>query len=585
MKYRSYKPHSCLRSLSLRMSAPLFTVVILSLSAPAIWAGSATWNGNPVDNQWYNPNNWTPATVPDGPTDIATFGTTSQPAITISDSSDHATVLNGITFNSNASTYILTVPSTQNNLSFMGNGVVNNSSQTQTFVINGNGVNDVSFTDATAGNNVSYQFVGAQSDLDFHGSATAGSASFTCEYAYVSFFDDASAGNATFTLNGGSHLNFLSSTGNDGANGTFILNGSDTRYSFMDCDRTVFAHATFTVNGTSGLASNYVYVSSEVADAGNSTFTVNGAIDASHFPGLVRIQYDANPGSATLVANPGLNGGAGGKLSWVTITRNRARVELFGSGNGDVTNGTFDATLITGPHNDISVGSLEGTGLVELGTAALSIGTNDLDTTFAGTIHDAGGGTNGSGSLTKTGTGILTLSGANTYTGKTTVVAGTLLVTNRTGSATGTGPVIINGGVLGGTGKISGAVTVGSATRFGTISPGLAGRAGRLTISRPVTFKQFGIYNADLDSTRVTADQVVATGVTIGSGATINVTDLGAAVLPSGTVLTIINNRAAIPISGTFGNLADGSTLTVGSNTYLVSYEGGTGNDLTLTVQ
>ena len=47
----------------------------------------------------------------------------------------------------------------------------------------------------------------------------------------------------------------------------------------------------------------------------------------------------------------------------------------------------------------------------------------------------------------------------------------------------------------------------------------------------------------------------------------------------------LFNNTAATPIAGTFSNLADGSTFTVGTNTYLVSYEGGTGNDLTLTVQ
>ncbi len=59
-------------------------------------------------------------------------------------------------------------------------------------------------------------------------------------------------------------------------------------------------------------------------------------------------------------------------------------------------------------------------------------------------------------SLTKTGRGKLKLSKANTYTGGTTVSKGTLLVTNRTGSATGTGAVQVNAGTLGGTGKISG---------------------------------------------------------------------------------------------------------------------------------
>ena len=121
-------------------------------------------------------------------------------------------------------------------------------------------------------------------------------------------------------------------------------------------------------------------------------------------------------------------------------------MEVFGSGNGDVTNGTMDISTFT-PPTVMPIGSLEGTGLVKLGQNTLSVGSNNDSTTFDGIINDAGGG-----SLTKTGSGTFTLSGANTYTGKTTVAAGTLLVTNRTGSATGTGPVIVNGGVLGGTG-------------------------------------------------------------------------------------------------------------------------------------
>ena len=60
--------------------------------------------------------------------------------------------------------------------------------------------------------------------------------------------------------------------------------------------------------------------------------------------------------------------------------------------------------------------------------------------------------------------------------------------------------------------------------------------------------------------------------------------DNGAAALPPGTSFTVISNTSATPISGTFSNLPDGSTITMGSNTYLVSYEGGDGNDLTLTV-
>jgi fibronectin-binding autotransporter adhesin len=67
----------------------------------------------------------------------------------------------------------------------------------------------------------------------------------------------------------------------------------------------------------------------------------------------------------------------------------------------------------------------------------------------------------GAGSLLKTGAGTLLLLGDNTYAGGTVVSAGSLVVNNTAGSATGTGAVTLNSGAtLGGTGTISGATTL-----------------------------------------------------------------------------------------------------------------------------
>ena len=66
--------------------------------------------------------------------------------------------------------------------------------------------------------------------------------------------------------------------------------------------------------------------------------------------------------------------------------------------------------------NTETIGDLAGTGSVVL-TQGLTTGGNNNSTTFSGVIS-------GPGSLTKDGTGTFTLTGANTYSGGTTVNTG-----------------------------------------------------------------------------------------------------------------------------------------------------------------
>jgi hypothetical protein len=49
----------------------------------AVYAGSATWNLNPTSGEWNTAANWTPATVPDGPSDVATFGLSNQTSVVL----------------------------------------------------------------------------------------------------------------------------------------------------------------------------------------------------------------------------------------------------------------------------------------------------------------------------------------------------------------------------------------------------------------------------------------------------------------------------------------------------------------------
>jgi hypothetical protein len=168
-----------------------------------------------------------------------------------------------------------------------------------------------------------------------------------------------------------------------------------------------------------------------------------------------------------------------------------------------------------------------------------------------------------------------TFTAASGYTqsGGTTQVDGTL---------SAAGGVAINSGLLKGTGTVTSNVTVGTGAGPGAvISPGDS--PGTLTIQNALTLNSDATYKFELNSSSAIGDKIVANGVTI-NGAKFSFTDLGSGALALGTSFVIIDNTSSSPINGVFSNLADNSTFSNNGNTYVVSYEGGTGNDLAFTV-
>jgi autotransporter-associated beta strand protein len=213
---------------------------------------------------------------------------------------------------------------------------------------------------------------------------------------------------------------------------------------------------------------------------------------------------------------------------------------------------------------------------------AVALGANSLtvngtgDTLISSVITGGGGST-----LTKDGSGTLTITGNNTYDDATTVNGGTLLVNNTAGSGTGMGNVTVNtGGTLGGTGTITGTVTVNAG---GTIAPGNGGNNTAILTTGALTLAATSNFQVNINGTTVGSgyDQInVATGAVALTGSNLVVT-VGTT-LSVGQTFTILNKVAAGAITGTF---AQGSTV-VGSDgtVFSISYTGGTGNDVVLTV-
>src|SRR5205807_2139921 len=101
----------------------------------------------------------------------------------------------------------------------------------------------------------------------------------------------------------------------------------------------------------------------------------------------------------------------------------------------------FDISAASGSRTIKDLSGVAGS-TVQLGNNALVVGTAN-STTFAGILDDS---SNPGGSLVKQGSGTLALTGANTYSGGTTVSAG--LIKFSAANNFGSGSITLNGGGL-----------------------------------------------------------------------------------------------------------------------------------------
>lgn len=276
--------------------------------------------------------------------------------------------------------------------------------------------------------------------------------------------------------------------------------------------------------------------------------------------GVLTLAKTVGAGVTTAIAGPLVigdgSGAANSAVARMVLSNQIAdgvSVTLMGEGLLDL-NGRHD-----------TIGPLAGGGTVSLGSGTLSAGGNNASTAYGGVISGAGG-------LTKIGTGTLTLSGTNSYTGATTIDAGTLLVN---GSQPGS-PVTLAGGILGGSGSV-GAIVATS----GTVSPGQS--PGQLS-SRDVTLTGSTAYTVEVNGTAAgtTYDQLNVTGAVTLGGAALNLS-LGFPAQP-GNAFTIIANDGGEAVSGTFAGLPPGAVIAQNDVLVQISYTGGSGNDVVLTV-
>ncbi|WP_432798684.1 autotransporter-associated beta strand repeat-containing protein [Poriferisphaera sp. WC338] len=354
----------------------------------------------------------------------------------------------------------------------------------------------------------------------------AGSNDLTVNGAITGSGNLVKTGSGTFTINNAGYSGSMTLTdgtlvlGSNGAlgGGTMTVNGDGAIQSNDDARSignaiSIGSGNTLTVSGSNDLAINGVISSDgSLTKSGTGTLTLSGT---NTFSGGTNIS------AGTLIASGGNALSDSGSVTFADIS---------------------GATLQLGSNE--TIGSLSGGGStggeVSLQSNTLTVGDTN-DTTFAGVLS-------GSGGLTKEGSGTLTLSNSNnTYTGDTTVNAGTLIINGTMASANVN---VASGATLGGVMNFA-----GNFINSGTMSPGNS--PGTMFVGGDLTLNSTSIYDMEIASTAGPGtgnDFIDVTGTAAIDG-TLNVIGLGGYSPVNGDTFTILDADGGV--SGTFATILD----------------------------
>jgi autotransporter-associated beta strand protein len=385
-------------------------------------------------------------------------------------------------------------------------------------------------------------------------------------------------------------------------------------------------------------AGGFLLISEAVGASGSGSIQLIAAADIS-----LAARIGSESGNISLLAAGDILAGAGSGIDTLEGTvLLRADQDNLGGGTihfaGDIDVG-FGQVIFHFPDADGQLsGSIQGRGgLVKQGAGTLTLTQTSINT-YTGTTQVLGGTLRVNGTIGSAGpAGTLSLAGGTTLTGggdinapifsvETTArivstgdlqlgdgsadgfdFAGTFLIGGgdqvtlrdadlaRLGILTmiqGGGHLTALGGVevgnherLSGSGAVSGNIVV---LAGGMVSPG-ASPGVVSTLKGDVVLFADAIYLAEIDGTRAGAqyDQINVQGTVDVSGAVLSISG-GRFRPPTGTVFTLIANDDAggvvDRVSGEFRGLPEGATIRFGAIEAKISYVGGSGNDITLTV-
>jgi len=254
----------------------------------------------------------------------------------------------------------------------------------------------------------------------------------------------------TLDATGGAVSNTLTTPNTLTFGGSFTFTGSNN-LNLGTGAVTLTATPTITVNASTltvgGVISGATF---GITKAGNGTLSLTNA--ASTYSGVTTINGGtisvltlANGAANSGIGNPGAAGSAsslvfnGGTLQWLGTTgQTTDRLFTVGSGGATIDNSGTNSLGFTN-----TTGSVAFTGTNINTTLTFTGGNISTNNLFDPIISNNG---TGKTSVTKSGVGEWVLNAINTYTGNTTLTAGTLALKNA--AAIGSGNLVITGGSL-----------------------------------------------------------------------------------------------------------------------------------------
>jgi fibronectin-binding autotransporter adhesin len=620
-----------------RLSLTLLLLLCGSLSNTA-HAQTNTWTGQGTDDNWSTAGNWNSNGVP---VSAATTGLDFTGSAATSNNDLGTFQLNllqfdvaaDLTLSGNDLDFVSTGTTTpvltqnkgfavtiNNNLTLTNNLTVNLAGSGN---INLNGVLSGAGSLTISGNHAAYTTVLANSGNSYGGDTivTGGTLQLGADNALTSGNDLSLTGTtaaATLDLNGHAatvgNINFADGTANSannltiadsssGATGLLTLNGN-INYAPGFSNVSGFITPTAYINSNLALsAGQHVidYSNTGSFSAGNYDVIIGGAISGSGGLDIGSVN-DTSTGLFTALAHANtytgptniINGGL--FLGATNALPAGSTVTLGASGSLYlyVASGYTETGLTVGSYNQ-SIGSLADNvsssgGKVYLGSATLTVGSNNASTTFSGTIQDTDDATATMGNLVKVGTGTLTLSGNSTYTGSTTINNGTLqlgisdaLPDTNTPDAVNTNLTLnggnfdtnANGQTVNNLTNQGGNVLVQGGGSVLNVDGAYTQSAGTTQVDQTLNLTPTTTIPGDLS---ITGGQLVGTG-TIGNAATsgtVTVTNSGGTVQP-GDILSTIGTPLAAPTIGTL--TINGNYTQTSGGTLQINLASGTSYD------